>query len=247
MTKYRKTKYRSRKISNAQNIDGEKYRNCWISNCKISNRKISKMQNIEIQDIEGAKYRKAKYRKKISKWQNIEVAKYRSGKISKNEISKWQNIECKISKWQNIERKISKWKNIESKISKWQNIESLADLPMSELELRGKNIVLLVTRRSDLHINLTFAGTGRRRGWCNPLQFFRNLFFVYWSNATNFSIAYRTYFLRPSWKFPDPDPLTFDLWRHNWDNVRRKMRSVAHNLQASSFLLVIWMWTCSPK
>ena len=48
-------------------------------------------------------------------------------------------------------------------------------------------------------------------------------------------------FSRPSWKFQDPDPLTFDLWRHNWGHVRRKMCSVAHNLQASPFLLVIWI------
>ena len=32
---------------------------------------------------------------------------------------------------------------------------------MSELELRGKNMVLLVTRRSDWYIILTLAGTGR--------------------------------------------------------------------------------------
>ena len=70
-------------------------------------------------------------------------AKYRSGKISRDKISKWQIIECKISKWQNIE----------SKISKWQNIESLADLLLSEQELRGKTIVFLVTRRRDWYIN----------------------------------------------------------------------------------------------
>ena len=35
---------------------------------------------------------------------------------------------------------------------------------MSELELREKNMVLLVTRRNDWYINLTLAGTGRGGG-----------------------------------------------------------------------------------
>ena len=63
----------------------------------------------------------------------------------------------------------------------------------------------------------------------------------------HFSIAFCPSFLRPPWKFLDPDPLKFDLWRHNWGHVRRKMRSVAHNLQTSPFLLVIWMRTCSTN
>ena len=61
-----------------------------------------------------------------------------------------------------------------------------------------------------------------------------------------FSIAFRHLFYIP-WKFQDPDSLTFDPWRHNWGHVRRKKRSVAHNLQTSPFLLVIWMWTCSTN
>ena len=82
-----------------------------------------------------------------------------------------------------------------------------------------------------------------------PLRFFWNIFFVNRAIVTIFSIAFRPSFLRPTWKFQDPDgdPLTFDLWRHNWGHVRRKMRSVGHNLQTSPFLLVIWMWTCSTK
>ena len=93
---------------------------------------------------------------------------------------------------------------------------------------------------------LTLAGTGKGVD-ATPLRFFWNIFFIYWSNATIFSIAFPPSFLRPPWKFQDPDPLTFDLRRHNWGHVRRKMRSVAHNLQTSPYLLVIWMWTCSIK
>ena len=88
----------------------------------------------------------------------------------------------------------------------------------------------------------------RHRGVdATPLRFFWNIFFVNRSIVTIFSIAFRPSFLRPPWKFQDPDPLTLDLWRHNWGHVRRKMRSVAHNLQTSPFLLVIWKWTCSNK
>ena len=70
----------------------------------------------------------------------------------------------------------------------------------------------------------------RHRDWgvdATPLRFFRNIFF-YRSNVINFSIAYRTSFFHPSWKFSDPDRLNFDLWRHNWGHVGRKMRSVVH-------------------
>ena len=56
----------------------------------------------------------------------------------------------------------------------------------------------------------------RGGGWCNPPRFFWNIFFIYRSNVTIFDIAFPPSFLRPPWKFQDPDPLTFDLWHHNW-------------------------------
>ena len=88
----------------------------------------------------------------------------------------------------------------------------------------------------------------RGGGWCNPpLRFFWNIFFVNRTIVTIFSIAFRPSFYVPPENFKTLTPLTFDLWRHNWGHVRRKMRSVAHNLQTLSFLLAIWMWTCSTK
>ena len=157
--KISKSKISNRKISNAkyrkQNIEIAKYRNRRISNIEVAKyrnakyriRKISKSQNIVSQNIE---------------WQNIEYAKYRRTKYRtqniERKISKWHNIESKISKWQNIERKLSKWLNIERKISKWQNIESLADLLLSELELRGKNYLVSCRKTKRLVYKLKVLG-----------------------------------------------------------------------------------------
>ena len=50
-----------------------------------------------------------------------------------------------------------------------------------------------------------------RRVDATPLRFFWNIFFVYRSNVTIFSLAFRLSFLRPPGKFQDPDPLLFHL------------------------------------
>ena len=73
-----------------------------ISKAKYRDRKISKPQNIEV-----AKYRIAKYRiRKISKSQNI-VSQISNGKISNTQNIDGQNIECIISnanyRTQNVE------------------------------------------------------------------------------------------------------------------------------------------------
>ena len=79
-------------------------------------------QNIESQNIER-KISKAKYRnRKISKPQNIEVAKYRIAKYRIRKISKSQNIVSQNIEWQNIEyakyrRTKYRMQNIERKIS----------------------------------------------------------------------------------------------------------------------------------
>ena len=80
---------------------------------------------------------------------------------------------------------------------------------------------------------LTLAGTGRVDA--TPLRFFWNIFFVNCSIVTICSIAFRPSFLRPPENLKTLTPLTFHLWRHNWGHVRRKMRSVAHNLQTLPF------------
>ena len=90
---------------------------------------------------------------------------------------------------------------------------------------------------------LTLAGTGGDA----PPPVCQECLFCLPVECHQFFYSLPTILFTSPWKFPDPDPLTFDLWRHDWGHVRRKMRSVAHNFQASSFLLVIWMWTCSPK
>ena len=53
---------------------------------------------------------------------------------------------------------------------------------------------------------LTLAGTGGGGVDATPLRFFWNIFFVNRSIVTIFSIAFRPSFLRPTWKFQDPDP-----------------------------------------
>ena len=63
----------------------------------------------------------------------------------------------------------------------------------------------------------------------------------------HFFYSFPPIFLRPPWKFQDPDPPNIWLWRHSWGHLRRKMRSVAHNLQTSLFFLVVWMWAWSTK
>ena len=84
---------------------------------------------------------------------------------------------------------------------------------------------------------LTLADIGGNTPWG-----FSGIFF-YRSNVTIFH-SFPTIFFTNLLKISRTWPLTFDLWRHNWGHVRRKMRSVAHNLQTSPFLLVIWMQTC---
>ena len=61
---------------------------------------------------------------------------------------------------QNIVKQNDESQNIDDAKYQKQNIESPADLLLSELEFRGKNIVMIVTRRSNWYINLTLAGTG---------------------------------------------------------------------------------------
>ena len=68
-SRYRKAKYRGRKISKSPNTDGAKNRNYKIKNCKIFNRKISNMHNIESKDI---KYDGQNIEIKKSKGQNAE-------------------------------------------------------------------------------------------------------------------------------------------------------------------------------
>ena len=80
-----------------------------------------------------------------------------------------------------------------------------------------------------------------------PCGFFWNLFCLPFEYHDFFLWLSAHLVYVPPEKFKILTPLTFDLWRHNWGHVRRKMRSVAHNLQTSPFLLVIWMWTCSTK
>ena len=128
----------SRKISKSQNIDEEKYRKCRISNHKIPN-----MHNIESSNIEYArdwrtKFRKENSKRKISKGQNIEVAKYRrqhievakyrKDYISKDKISnaknQMQNIEAVKYRTQNIEVAKYRKQNIEHKITIWLSIKS---------------------------------------------------------------------------------------------------------------------------
>ena len=56
-------------------------------------------------------------------------------------------------------------------------------------------------------IIIAYINSRRHRGVdATPLQFFWNIFFVNRSIVTIFSIAFRPSFLRPPWKFQDPDP-----------------------------------------
>ena len=62
----------------------------------------------------------------------------------------------------------------------------------------------------------------RHRGLMQPLRFFWDVFFVYCSYVTIFSVAFRSSFYVPPENFKTLTSLIFDLWRHNWDHVRRK-------------------------
>ena len=91
---------------------------------------------------------------------------------------------------------------------------------------------------------LRFNPCRHRGDWCKPPCGFSGISFLLTVGLSPFfSIAFRPSFYVPPENFKTLTPLTCDLWRHNWGHVRRKMRSVAHYLQTSPFLLVIWMWT----
>ena len=161
-----------------------------------------------MQDIEGAKYRKAKYRKQ----KNIDVAKYRSGKISKDKISKWQNIErqnIEVAKYriQNIEVAKYRTQNIEVVKYRKKNIEVAKYRKSCRFAYewvrasRKKNVVLLVTRRSDWYINLTLAGTGRGGGLMQPPAVFQEYLFCLPVECHQFLFSLPNTFSRPSWKF----------------------------------------------
>ena len=215
-------------------------------------RKISMGQNIEIAKYRIAKYRIAKYRKcKIPKGK-ISKAKYRSGKISKWQIIERQNIEVAKYRMQNI--KVAKYRtqNIEVVKYRKQNIEVAKyrkfcrfAYEWARASRKKHGVACHTTKRLVYKLNphRHREGGGVDATPCG----FSEIFFCLLVECHQFLYSLPNTFSRPSWKFQDPDPLTFDLWRHNWGHIRRKMCSVAHNLQASPFLLVIWMWTYSPK
>ena len=73
----------------------------------------------------------------------------------------------------------------------------------------------------------------RHRGVNATPSGFSEIYFLFTGRMSSIFIQLTDHPFYVPLKISRPWPLTFDLWRHNWGHVRRKMRSVAHNLQAS--------------
>ena len=156
-------------------------------------------------------------------------------RVSLSALPVWNTYLCTITK----SEVTSRWKVFRMDKARWaRNVRPLLDVTLSFFASACFPVEFQ-----------TLAGTGGGGGGVtHPPAGFLEYIFVYQSIVTIFFYSFPpTLFTSPPLKISKPWPPNIWHMTSYLGSWQAKMRSVAHNLQTSPFLPVIWMWTCSTK